>query len=258
MMNIDQLISCYLAYWEQADIEGLISMYDSSLLYHDLPSGDVIEYKDIKKYLTNTFAFDPNQQLKLQDSVFVEGDSAFIHWLQHIIPTGSNKQVQINGVELIVFREEKIISIHDFYDYQRTNRDDVAEPVEGSHLDKMTKLGLEESQLQLIATEIQDYFKLKTPYLEPELNLTMVSETLGYTRNQMSFVINHVLGQTFYELVNTRRIEYVLQKMAVADPKQTILDMAINAGFNSVSGFYSAFKKHTGMTPAKYRRSQSI
>jgi AraC-like DNA-binding protein len=247
-----------MAYWEQADIDGLISMYDSSLLYHDLPSGDVIEYKDIKKYLTNTFAFDPNQQLKLQDSVFIEGESAFIHWLQHIIPTGSNKQVQINGVELIVFREEKIISIHDFYDYQRTNRDDLAESVEGSHLEKMTKLGLEESQLQLIAAEIKDYFEQKAPYLEPELNLTMVSETLGYTRNQMSYVINHVLGQTFYELVNTRRIKYVLKQMAVADSKQTILDMAINAGFNSVSGFYSAFKKHTGVTPAKYRRSQSI
>jgi AraC-like DNA-binding protein len=112
--------------------------------------------------------------------------------------------------------------------------------------------------LQLIAAEIKDYFEQKTPYLEPELNLTMVSEILGYTRNQMSYVINHVLGQTFYELVNTRRIEYVLKQMAVVDSKQTILDMAINAGFNSVSGFYSAFKKHTGVTPAKYRRSQSI
>jgi len=257
-MDIDQLTKTYLTYWEHADIDGLMTMYDSSMQYHDLPSGDVIDYKDIRKYLTNTFAFDPNQQLKLQESVFVEGESAFIHWLQNIIPTGSNKQVQINGVELIVFREEKIISIHDFYDYQRTNRDDSTEAVEGSHLEKMTKLGLEESQLQLIAAEIKDYFEQKTPYLEPELNLTMVSETLGYTRNQMSYVINHVLGQTFYELVNTRRIEYVLKQMAVADSKQTILDMAINAGFNSVSGFYSAFKKHTGVTPAKYRRSQSI
>jgi len=257
-MDIDQLTKTYLTYWEHADIDGLMTMYDSSMQYHDLPSGDVIDYKDIRKYLTNTFAFDPNQQLKLQESVFVEGESAFIHWLQNIIPTGSNKQVQINGVELIVFREEKIISIHDFYDYQRTNRDDSTEAVEGSHLEKMTKLGLEESQLQLIAAEIKDYFEQKTPYLEPELNLTMVSETLGYTRNQMSYVINHVLGQTFYELVNTRRIEYVLKQMVVADSKQTILDMAINAGFNSVSGFYSAFKKHTGVTPAKYRRSQSI
>jgi AraC-like DNA-binding protein len=257
-MNIDQLTKTYLTYWEHADIDGLMTMYDSSMQYHDLPSGDVIDYKEIRKYLTNTFAFDPNQHLKLQESVFVEGESAFIHWLQHIIPTGSNKQVQINGVELIVFREEKIISIHDFYDYQRTNRDDLAESVEGSHVEKMTKLGLEESQLQLIAAEIKDYFEQKTPYLEPELNLTMVSEILGYTRNQMSYVINHVLGQTFYELVNTLRIEYVLKQMAVADSKQTILDMAINAGFNSVSGFYSAFKKHTGMTPAKYRRSQSI
>ncbi len=257
-MDINELVTRYLAYWENADIDGLVSMYDNSLQYRDLPSGDVIHYQDIKKYLTNTFGIDPNQHLKLQGSAFIEGNSAFIHWMEYFTPIDSGKQVKINGVELIVFHEGKITSIHDFYDYQRTNRDDESDIVDGSHIDKMTKLGLDESQLQLIATEITDYFEQKTPYLEPELNLTMVSEILGYTRNQMSYVINHVLEQTFYELVNTRRIEYVLQQMAVADSKQTILDMAINAGFNSVSGFYSAFKKHTGMTPAKYRRSQSI
>ncbi|MEE9575605.1 MAG: helix-turn-helix domain-containing protein [Gammaproteobacteria bacterium] len=257
-MDIDKLIKRYLAYWDHADIDGLISMYDNSIHYHDLPSGDVFHYKDIKKYLTNTFAFEIDQQINLQDSVYVEGNSAFIHWRQRFTPTGSDKQVKINGVEFIVFREEKIISIHDFYDYQRTVPDDASDTIEGSHIEKMTKLGLEESQLQLIAEEINSYFDQQAPYLEPELNLTMVSEILGYTRNQISYVINHVLKQTFYELVNSWRIQYVLQQMMNKDLNHTILDMAINAGFNSVSGFYSAFKKHTGMTPAKYKRSQAI
>ena len=257
-MDIDKLIKRYLAYWDHADIDGLISMYDNSIHYHDLPSGDVFHYKDIKKYLTNTFAFEIDQQINLQDSVYVEGNSAFIHWRQRFTPTGSDKQVKINGVEFIVFREEKIISIHDFYDYQRTVPDDASDTIEGSHIEKMTKLGLEESQLQLIAEEIKSYFDQQAPYLDPELNLTMVSEILGYTRNQISYVINHVLKQTFYEIVNSWRIQYVLQQMINKDSNQTILQLAINAGFNSVSGFYSAFKKHTGMTPAKYKRSQAI
>lgn len=257
MMDIEKLVSCYLAYWEHADIDGLMSMYDPSMHYHDLPSADVIHYKDLKKHLTNTFAFETNQQLKLQDSVFVEGNSAFIYWTQRFSPTDTGKQVKVNGVELIVFREGKIISIHEFYDYHRTVLDDVSDPVEGSHSEKMTKLGLVDEQMQLIATEISDYFDQQQPYLQPELNLTMVSDKLGYTRNQISYVINHVLGRTFYDLVNTRRIDYVTQQMLKSETKQSILEMAINAGFNSVSGFYSAFKKQKGMTPAQYQRTQT-
>ena len=63
-MNIDQLIKRYLAYWDQADIDGLISMYDSSVHYHDLPSGDVFHYDDIKKYLINTTSFESSHHLR--------------------------------------------------------------------------------------------------------------------------------------------------------------------------------------------------
>ena len=255
MMDIEQLVDRYVAYWNQADIDGLISMYDDKIIYHDLPSGDVIYYKDIKRYLINTFSSETNQQLRLQDSVFVEGSSAFIHWLQSYSSADTGKQVKVNGVELIVFREGKIINIHDFYDYQGTAFEDVSHDMEGTQLEKMTKLGLNEKQVQKIAAELNDYFEQQTPYLEPGLNLMMVSEKLGYTRNQISYVINHVLGRTFYDLVNTMRIEHVIKQMLKNETGISILEMAINAGFNSVSGFYLAFKKHTGMTPAQYQRS---
>jgi len=257
MMDIEQLVSRYLAYWEQSDIDGLMSMYDEKMLYHDMPSGEVIKYKDLKKFLINSFAFASNQQLKLQDSVFVEGNSAFIYWMQSFSFADTGKHVEVNGVELIVFREEKIISIHEFSDYRRTVVEDVSHTMEGTHREKMTKLGLDDEQMQQISTEISDYFDLQEPYLEPELNLTTVSEKLGYTRNQISYVINHVLGRTFYDLLNTRRIEYVIQQMLTAEANLSILEMAINAGFNSVSGFYSAFKKHTGITPAQYQRTRT-
>lgn len=254
--DIEKLVRRYLTYWKQADIDGLVSMYDSAMQYHDLPSGEVIDYSDIKNYLRETFALKPNQQLDLKDSIFVEGHAAFIYWLQRFSSFDTNKEVKVNGVELIVFHGDKIVSVHEFYDYRDTPFDDLSESMEGLHSEQMIKLGLEEKQLQQIAAEISTFFDDESSYLDPELNLRRVSEILGYTRNQISYVINHVLGHTFYDLINTRRIEYVIRQMKNGT-NLSVMELAINSGFNSISRFYSAFKKHTGMTPAQYQRSHS-
>ncbi len=255
--KIEQLVSCYLRYWEQSDIDGLMSMYDREMTYHDMPSGDVIEYAELQQFLTNTFARETDQQIKLKDTVLVEGNSAFIYWLQSFSTAKTGKNVKVNGVELIVFRNGKIISIHEFYDYQGSAMEELSSPAGGTHSEKMTKLGLNNELMQKIATETIYYFDEQKPYLEPDLNLSKVSEKLGYTRNQISYVINHVLERTFYDLLNGRRIEYVIQQMSTSGSDPSILEMAINAGFNSVSGFYSAFKKYSGMTPAQYQRTRA-
>ncbi|HEY5676269.1 MAG TPA: helix-turn-helix domain-containing protein, partial [Myxococcales bacterium] len=47
---------------------------------------------------------------------------------------------------------------------------------------------------------------------------------------------------------------------ALADPAQRqrgVLDLALEAGFNSKSTLNSFFKRHTGLTPSEFRRLQS-
>jgi AraC-like DNA-binding protein/ketosteroid isomerase-like protein len=252
---IENLVKRYFQYWQQSDIDGLMSMYDEETVYHDMPSGDVIRFKDLKEFLIRSFAAEQNQNLKLKDPVYTEGNFAFIYWEQSFSIPGTERRATANGVELIVFRERKIIDIHEFYDYQVSAHDEVSNPVDGTHREKMTKLGLDDNLIQKIATEIKFYFDDQKKYLEHELSLTKVSEKLGYTRNQVSYVINHVLGQTFYDLVNSRRIEYVMQQLHKTEGDVSVLEMSFKAGFNSLSGFYSAFKKHTSMTPVQYQRT---
>ncbi len=252
---IEMLVNRYLQYWQQSDIDGLMSMYDEEITYHDMPSGDVMRYKDMKKFLTGSFAAEQNQNLKLKDPAYIEGNFAFIYWAQSFSVRGTERRAKVNGVELIVFGDKKIMNIHEFYDFQVSALDEVSNPEEGTHPEQMTKLGLDDQLIQKIATEIKFHFDDQKSFLEHEISLTKVSEKLGYTRNQVSYVINHVLGQTFYDLVNSRRIEYVMQQLYAPKPDVSILELSINAGFNSVSGFYTAFRKHTSMTPVQYQRT---
>ncbi len=63
-----------------------------------------------------------------------------------------------------------------------------------------------------------------------------------------------MLDKTFYDLVNGMRINHVIEKMSSPDSRLSLLELGFDAGFNSVSGFYNAFKKQTGMTPAQFKR----
>jgi AraC-like DNA-binding protein len=251
-MNIKQLVKRYLAYWENADIGGLMSMYDKNMSYHDMPSDDVIEYSKLEQFLSNTFAKEKNQRFELKDSVFVVGNSAFIYWSQSFTSVQTSKKVSVNGVELIVFKNNKIVNVHDFYDYHASTL-----KKSPSILENINKYGLNDEMIRQVATEINQYFDDKESILNPDLNLTTLSDKLGYTRNQVSFVINHLLGRTFYDMLNERRVEYVMYQMTINEPKKAILELAVNSGFNSVSGFYNAFKKYTGLTPAQYQRSKT-
>ena len=253
--EIEQLVAKYLSFWGETDIDGLISMYDNEMKYHDMPSGEVVDYQDIKQFLTDTFAYKADEQLKLKESLILEGDTAFIYWTRSFVATDTGRKVTINGVELIVFRDGYIRSIHEFYDFRDSGSEPSLIPGKGSHLEKMAKLGLTDGMMQQLSSELSHYFDSKKPYLQSELTLATVSEHLGYTRNQISFVINHVLDRTFYDLVNARRVDHVMDKMATSGLELSILELGFNAGFNSVSGFYNAFRKQTDMTPAQYKKS---
>ena len=252
--DIESFVSKYLEYWDKCDIISLMSMYAEDARYHDMPAGDIIEYPDLKKYFENLFSKQINQRIKLKETTVVEGNSAFVHWTQHFRAKDTGRDVTLNGVELIVFTDGRIQNVHEFYEGESV-------PVEievsstGSHVDKMTKLGLTDEMMKVIAGELSGYLDNKKPYLNPDLTLATVASDMGYTRNQISFVINHEVGRTFYELVNSKRIDHAIIRMAENVENLSILEIGFDAGFNSVSGFYNAFKKQTSKTPAQYSRS---
>lgn len=89
-------------------------------------------------------------------------------------------------------------------------------------------------------------------YTQNDLSLPKLAQALGVSVNYLSQAINQQSGQNFFDFVNRYRVEEVQQQMQ-NKLDSTILDLALNAGFNSKSAFYSAFRKHAGLTPSEYK-----
>jgi len=101
-----------------------------------------------------------------------------------------------------------------------------------------------------------NFMENEKPYLKPELNLEDLAKSLSVTEKILSQVINQSFDKSFFDFINSCRIEEaknILQSSS--DSKLTILEVIYQSGFNSKSSFNTCFKKMTRMTPTEFRRS---
>lgn len=107
--------------------------------------------------------------------------------------------------------------------------------------------------------KLKKYMEEEKPFLNSSLTIQDVSREIGIPTRELSVLINHQLGQHFYDFVNTYRIENAMDILKDSTKsKVTILEILYEVGFNSKSSFNTAFKKHTGNTPTQYRKDLNM
>ncbi|HEY6010472.1 MAG TPA: helix-turn-helix transcriptional regulator [Nitrospirota bacterium] len=122
---------------------------------------------------------------------------------------------------------------------------------------KYQKSGLSEERAVEIKQQLVNVMEIKKPFLEPELTLTDLSNELLISPHHLSQVINRALNKSFFDFVNEYRVQEA--KRLLLSPESchlSILGIALDAGFNSKSAFYSAFTKQVGMTPSEFRKQK--
>ena len=104
--------------------------------------------------------------------------------------------------------------------------------------------------------KLQQAMEAQKPHLDSDLTLARLAGLLAISSHHLSQIINERLGENFFEFVNRHRVEEA-RKMLVDEEHfhLNISAIGFDAGFNSVSAFNAAFKKHAGMTPSQYRKS---
>lgn len=109
-------------------------------------------------------------------------------------------------------------------------------------------------QAEEIEKKLVFLLEVKKIYRDDKLTLLSLSEILGITLHQLSWVINNRLNKSFPSLINHYRVEEVKTKLAGTGRNETtILHSAFESGFSTKASFNKAFKAITGLTPSQYR-----
>ncbi|MCJ8320465.1 MAG: helix-turn-helix domain-containing protein [Colwellia sp.] len=107
-----------------------------------------------------------------------------------------------------------------------------------------------------MAAEVDAAMLKDKAYMEPDITLDTLAESLSIIPRDLSMLINRHFGINFYEFINKYRIEEA--KKMLVDPEHkntTITDIYLAVGFNSKSVFYTFFKKFESVTPSQFRQS---
>ncbi len=114
-----------------------------------------------------------------------------------------------------------------------------------------THKNLRAGDIRLI-TEKLSTFSSDRVYSDRFLNLQTLSALVGVSQHKLSEYLNSQIGMSFYEYVNKARIEEAKHRLVIS--QQSILDIALDVGFNNKATFNKAFKSFESTTPSEFRR----
>ncbi|MFP3517026.1 helix-turn-helix domain-containing protein [Pseudomonas sp. SIMBA_077] len=240
--------------WKYRDLDAVMALYHPDVRYHDFFQNRVMAITELRDYVQMSMPRAADESLEHSDRIRIDGNTAFIQYRMTL--RGSQGLVSFRASEAITVRDGLIWRVNE---YASLVHESTPEAVQQSPLrPAASRLGLSARQLSFMAQDLQSYFERQQPYLDPDLDLQQVAKACGYTRNQMSYLLNQVLGQSFYRYVNQARLRHVLAAMDAAVSPIKVEEVAFAAGFNSISAFYKCFRQHTGQSPKAYAKQISL
>lgn len=117
---------------------------------------------------------------------------------------------------------------------------------------KYQRSALDIEQSNRIATKINDIMRQDKLYLDSSISLQKLSSYVSISPNYISQTLNETLSTNFFDFINQWRIEAAKPKILAN--QDTVLNIALEVGFNARSSFYKAFKQETGKTPSEFRK----
>lgn len=117
---------------------------------------------------------------------------------------------------------------------------------------KYQRSALNEQDAAKIAEKIEAAMQEGKLFLDASLSLPKLAKSINTSPNYISQTLSEALGANFFDYINKYRVNEAKQQLE--QTQDTVLDIAMNVGFNAKSSFYTAFKKETQQTPSQYRK----
>lgn len=120
---------------------------------------------------------------------------------------------------------------------------------------KYEKSALSPEASERLSRKLRNAMEVDHLHRDANLSLWALARHIGASSNYISQTLNEVIGESFFDFVNSYRIAEAQTLLMTTD--ESVLNITYDVGFNARSSFYNAFKRHTGQTPTSYRKYMS-
>lgn len=107
-----------------------------------------------------------------------------------------------------------------------------------------------------LMNRIVQLMETQHPYLNPELKLSDIADTLGVHRNAISACINSQQGCTFSQFINSYRLQHA-KNLLLETSDMKVSAVGMKSGFANERSFFRSFKAATGVTPKEWKEQQT-
>ncbi|HEX4849624.1 MAG TPA: helix-turn-helix domain-containing protein [Puia sp.] len=112
---------------------------------------------------------------------------------------------------------------------------------------------LDKIQGEEIIEKLKKVMEEEKPWMNPALNLSILTKQTGIPSKTISAVLNQYLDKSFNEFINEYRIAAIKARLLSAESRNlTIAGLAYECGFNSQPTFQRAFKSIEGESPSEF------
>jgi AraC family transcriptional regulator len=90
-------------------------------------------------------------------------------------------------------------------------------------------------------------------HLEGDLNLDVLAGRVGFSAYHFHRIFREILGEPVKEYIRRLRVERAAYRLKISE--ETILQIALDAGFKTHESFTRAFQRQFGITPNQFRNN---
>lgn len=254
MGSPQEFVRSYVEAWNNHDAPAVAQHLCAEGRYVDVPNQQQLAGDTLIEHLNDYFSNDHYRYEVIGDVLSNGKTIAFQYRVVPIDPTSGLPAW--SGAEFIELDGEVAGKIFDYY------RVPGSAPRRSDGLTgagrRYAKSGLGQAAMGQLLESLRQAMEVDRIYLDPELSLPRLADTLGCSVNHLSQAINAGHKLSFFDYLNQFRVAEAARLLRQDDCRfPAVLDVALAVGFNSTSTFYTAFKKVTGQTPARYRRIRS-
>ncbi len=113
---------------------------------------------------------------------------------------------------------------------------------------------LEPDFVRECTVKLEYQMEVEKAYRDLDISLRSLAEKVSIQPHLLSRILNEHLKCNFSDYINSYRIEEAKKILdSSRGAEENVTTVAHDVGFNSMTTFYKAFKKHTGMTPKQYK-----